>query len=307
MATNSDAASFDRDAPNDANLPWLEPAMADDIEEEGFLSLKTMVAFGVLFLLLFVGFVYFFYNQMVSRGVSQPVRSGGALVVVRAPDTPYKVSPAQAGGAPLQDNVSYPSIQELQGGARDNGAMAEPAEEPAFPQTLTPPRGPEVANFAEPRGDVSPPAYATPSYEPEPAPAYEPAPVQPAPYQPAPAAPVVAEPQPAPAVPEPVVVAQPATPAPVSPPAAPVVAQTGGYVLQLGAFSSQARAENGWEIYRDKYPSVLNSLGADIVSAQSNGRTIYRLRGGSVPTQDEAKTLCEQLRGLGQGCMVVQR
>lgn len=99
--------------------------------------------------------------------------------------------------------------------------------------------------------------------------------------------------------PEPVVV-QPA-PAPVQQSVA------GRYLIQLGAFSSDARARTGWTQVQDKYPNIVGDLNIDTQIATVNGRTIYRLRAAALPTREEADRRCAALKAAGQGCLVTER
>jgi hypothetical protein len=132
---------------------------------------------------------------------------------------------------------------------------------------------------ADPKGainvDAVPEAPVSRTPTPEPAPAPTPAPP-------------VAAPKPAPA-PAPT----PRTPAPAAPAA-------GGATIQLGAFSSQAGANNAWKALSGRF-KYLAPLTQGVTSTQVGGKTLYRLR-ASGPGASE---LCGRLRVAGESCVVV--
>ncbi len=109
----------------------------------------------------------------------------------------------------------------------------------------------------------------------------EPAPKAPAPQAPAP------QPQAAPERPAPA-----ATPGPA--PAA------GGGTIQLGAFSSQAAANRAWSALSGRF-RYLSPLNHNVVSVQSGGRTLYRLRASG----PDAAGICRRLRVAGEDCTIV--
>jgi cell division protein FtsN len=120
----------------------------------------------------------------------------------------------------------------------------------------------------------------------------------------------VARPAPPPRAPRPVdtVVPTEVRPAPVqpkviaAPPPAPV-ASGGGAVLQLGAFSSQARARTAFKSLTERY-SYLAGMEPMIVPVESDGKTLYRLRSQAAGAA-AAKDICGRLRVAGEPCTVV--
>ena len=108
-------------------------------------------------------------------------------------------------------------------------------------------------------------------------------------------APPKAQPAPAPAAPAPKAAPAPAPKAPA--PAAPAA---GGANIQLGAFSSQAGANNAWKALSARF-KYLAPLSHSVTSAQVGGKTLYRLRAGG----PGAKDLCGRLRVAGESCVVV--
>lgn len=81
-------------------------------------------------------------------------------------------------------------------------------------------------------------------------------------------------------------------------------ATTGGaYQVQLGAFKSQAEAQAAWKKLSGAHSDVLSGT-PNIVQADVNGTTYYRLRAGSFASSTDAKTLCGKLGGAA--CMAVK-
>ena len=103
----------------------------------------------------------------------------------------------------------------------------------------------------------------------------------------------IARPQPAPQAPP----ARPAPPPPARPQPAPAAA---GPTIQLGAFSSQASANNAWRALSGRF-RYLAPLGHSVVPVQSGGRTLYRLRASGA----DAGSICRRLQVAGEACAVV--
>lgn len=80
-------------------------------------------------------------------------------------------------------------------------------------------------------------------------------------------------------------------------------APVAGYRVQLGAFSSVAKAEAEWARVRGRFPE-LQSLEPRITAAQTRAGRLFRLQAG-VPGAAEAARLCDTLKGSGQACLVV--
>jgi hypothetical protein len=121
---------------------------------------------------------------------------------------------------------------------------------------------------------------------------------------------------------QPVTTARPATPVHPAPPARPAAgaaarpaapaspansasanAPTGGAMIQLGAFASEATAASAWSSLQGRF-SWLANVNRTIQSANVNGRIVYRLRAnaGSAAT---ARDFCGRLRVAGENCIVL--
>jgi hypothetical protein len=73
-----------------------------------------------------------------------------------------------------------------------------------------------------------------------------------------------------------------------------------GPTIQLGAFSSQARATQAWNALSGRF-GYLAPLSHSVVPVQAGGRTLYRLRA----TGPDSAGICGRLRVAGEACSVV--
>ena len=74
----------------------------------------------------------------------------------------------------------------------------------------------------------------------------------------------------------------------------------GGATIQLGAFPSGAAAEKAWKALSGRF-SYLAPLSHNVVAAQVNGKTYYRLRA----TGPGAAGICGRLKVAGEQCLKV--
>ena len=121
---------------------------------------------------------------------------------------------------------------------------------------------------------------------------------------------------PPPVAPAPVVAAvPPAAPlpvaaAPVAPTAKPapavtkpVAAKGSGYGVQIGAFSSQAKAEAQWQAIEKRFRRELAGSSHQIAAGKAGSKAVFRLKVAQ-PSQSAAKALCSRLAASGQSCVV---
>lgn len=90
-------------------------------------------------------------------------------------------------------------------------------------------------------------------------------------------------------------------PVAAAPPATPGAA-SGGSLVQLGAFPSEAAAREAWASFSKRF-SYLAPLGMSVQPVASGGRTLYRLRvnaGGA----NQAADICGRLKVAGERCFV---
>ena len=170
-------------------------------------------------------------------------------------------------------------------------ARSRAAARAAAETVVAAPAEPSPASVVPPVA-LSPPVASAPA-APAPAPAAAaPAPVVPAPA-PAAAAPVASTP------------AQPPTAAPKAPASAPrpVAAKASGFGVQIGAFSTQDKAEAQWRLIEQRHRRELAGATHQVAAGKAGSRPVYRLK---VPqaSQAAAKDLCRRLSAAGQACVV---
>jgi cell division septation protein DedD len=93
------------------------------------------------------------------------------------------------------------------------------------------------------------------------------------------------------------VAAPPPAAAPVAKPEAPI---TGG-LIQLGAFSSEAKANQAWKKMSARF-AYLKPLTSTVTSVKSGSNTLYRLRASA---GGDAETICGKLKVAGETCAVL--
>lgn len=97
-------------------------------------------------------------------------------------------------------------------------------------------------------------------------------------------------------------------PAAVAPVAAPVVAKaepappTGKFAVQIGALSSQSAAEAEWAKRVKAQPDLFASATREVVKAEVNGKTVYRLRATGFVKPADAEQFCSSYKLLGGAC-----
>lgn len=95
------------------------------------------------------------------------------------------------------------------------------------------------------------------------------------------------------------------TVAPVAQPQAPGSQADGRYVIQLGAFATQANVQVAWNRALSRHSALSNYAPAG--ATVEHGRTLYRLSFGGFETRGEANRMCRTLRSQGQECFVRTR
>ncbi len=98
-------------------------------------------------------------------------------------------------------------------------------------------------------------------------------------------------------------VAKPApakTPAPAKP--VPAKSAAGAFMLQIGAYKSEAEANAAWTAFQKKHP-LAGGYASDIQKADLGEKgTWYRLRIGSFDGSSAAGALCDKLKAEGGNC-----
>lgn len=98
----------------------------------------------------------------------------------------------------------------------------------------------------------------------------------------------------------------PASPgaAPTQAPPAPAGAPRGAYGIQLGAFTTEAGANAQWHTLASQYATELQGLQQHLVPADTASGRVYRLQ-ATVGDESRARSLCDELKKHGQGCVAV--
>jgi cell division protein FtsN len=290
--------------------PGEDVRVFDGSEEEEDVEgsrLPLLIVLALLVLAMFAGFVWLAYSEGVARGRSE-------IPVVTAEAGPARVAPANPGGAatpykgfkiyeqpaPPDEDTAQDVSPRTAAEAKANPAPATPAPAAAKPTApATPIAKPAAKVEAPPAKTIAPPvkaAEAAPKPAPVnkiPAPAPTPKAATATPAQPsAPLAPATAAPK---------QLAANAPPAPgVQAPAA-----SGAYVLQIGAYKSQAEADAAWNSYKAKHAALLTGYSPNVAQADLGDKgTWYRLRIAGFSSKDVASALCDRLKADGGGCFL---
>lgn len=260
-----------------------------DIDEEGS-RLPLLIVIALLVLAAFGGVVWLAYSQGVQRG-----RADAPRMIVAAP------GPVKEAAAGSTDTTHPLKIYEQPAPAEDD--MADSDSVPPPPTAVAKPVAtPPSVTKAEAKPE-SKPVTAAP---------------KPTEVAKAPEAKPVAKP--AAASVKPVETKAPAAQskavetASLPPPAAatttpkPAVAATAGgaYVLQIGAYKSQADADAAWKTFTAKHP-MAGGYSEDVRKADLGDKgTWYRLRMGSFSDKAAATSFCEKLKSDGGNCLVAK-
>lgn len=278
-------------AQRDEDAPWLAEAtpLRAEPKKRPFLNIAIAVlalgAVAAVALLMLLG--------RRDGGSSQGYMEADQAPLIEADAGPYKVPPADRQGMDVQGDgeVIHEAVRgENPGAVIDMGAL--PEEPLGRPRDLLPPGAAPAPPPAAPAGQpvqvqvmpAGPPAVTPPRPLPKPA-VPPPAPVA---VKPVPAKPVAVPP--APASKPPAAVTKP--PAPVTAPAA-----TGSKTVQIGAFSSEAKAEEEWARVSGK----AKLTGKQIQKlTSSSGKILWRVRG----TAADPDAACKAILAVKGACEV---
>ncbi|MEY4707194.1 MAG: hypothetical protein RJB58_917 [Pseudomonadota bacterium] len=262
----------------------------DDVEGS---RLPLLIVLALLVLAMFAGVVWLAYTQGVARG-------RGETPILTAANGPEKVAPPQAGGT----NVPYQGFKIYEQPApADDGSDAPPVDAAQPAPAAAPPPPVAAAPTAPPAAAEPKPAASVPAPKPAAAPpntvasliqqSQTPPPptMKPAVTNGAPATSATSAPR----------ALTPSAPAPVA--ATPAAA--GSYVLQIGAFKSQAEADAAWRAYRSKHAALLTGYSPDVRQVDLGEKgTWYRLRIAGFNDREVASALCDRLKADGGGCFL---
>jgi len=292
--------------------PGEDVRVFDGSEEEEDVEgsrLPLLIVLALLVLAMFAGFVWLAYSEGVVRGRSE-------IPVVTAEAGPARVAPANPGGAaapykgfkiyeqpaPPDEDTAQDVSPRTPAEAKASPAPAA-APKPVAAATPAPKPAPVAKTQAPPAKPVTPPAkMAEATAAPKPTPvAKPPASATPAPKvaTAAPSAPLA----PATAAPKQLAANAPPAPAPVA--QAPAASASGAYVLQIGAYKSQAEADAAWNTYKAKHAALLAGYSPNVAQADLGDKgTWYRLRITGFPSKDVASAMCDRLKADGGICFL---
>jgi cell division protein FtsN len=261
-------------------------ALEEDEDPEGS-RLPLLIVLALLVLVMFGGVVWLAYSYGVVHGRSEPR-------VLAAQPGPARVAPANPGGTktPYKGFKIYeqpaPSDEEAdtvppQPAATQQVALQKPAG--AAPQK------PSSLAIAAPKAAA--PKMAMPKVA--------------APQVAAMAAPQAAKPvapPPAHASAPPARLGAPAA-QPEAPKTAAAAAAQGAYILQIGAYKSEADAGQAWKTYKARHAALLAGYGPNIQRADLGAKGVwYRLRIAGFASKDAAIAVCGRLKADGGSCFL---
>lgn len=286
----------DGDIDNDA--PWL----AEGVREGRASTLvpRGRVIGGVslfLALLILLGLGIYVISGRKQDGSGGFKRPEDAPLIA-ADAGPYKLAPTDPGGAVVagvDDSIAAAGRGDNPGSAIDTAAV------PEEPLART------GENVAGPPTDLLPPQRVAAPVAKAPSPVV-PSPVKAAPVVPAqgavPVVPAVAD-KPKPTKPQPEIVKAP-KPDPLAEAAPPKPSKaSGNAALQLGAFSTAAKADAAWTAAVGHAPA-LGGLTKRVEPIDRDGKTLYRLRASGVASKAAATELCAKVKADGDACLVVE-
>ncbi len=290
---------------SDDDQPWL----AEGVREEQSTLVPRARVFGgglivVLLAVLVALGVYFAAARKSdgSRGYATPAEAP----LIDADTGPYKVAPDHPGGAQItgiDDTIAAAASGRDPGSALLPDTNENPLPRPVAGALAKAPTDLLATVPATDARIVAPPVDHAPPTKP-PAPHAAATPVVPPPAKPAstslikPTSPAARPVDPLAASAD--VAARAAKFDPAE--AAPAEAKSGSVTLQLGAFSTAAKADAAW--IKAGTDGVLSGLTKRVEPVDHDGTTLYRLRAGGVASPDAGRALCARLKAAGAACIV---
>jgi cell division septation protein DedD len=81
-------------------------------------------------------------------------------------------------------------------------------------------------------------------------------------------------------------------------------AEDSSFGIQLGAFSSESKADEEWRRLESRFTAELSSLQPHVIPASTSSGQLYRLQ-ATVESEERARGICASLLEKSQGCVVV--
>lgn len=281
-----------RDPDTDDDAPWLAPAGTPARARVSRRSL-FWTAFVLLGLAAVASVGLIMLLSKKDSGSTQGYMNAEQAPLITALPGPYKQPPLDPRGMAVegQDQTIYAAGEGIdQGSTIDMSAMPEqplprPGSSAQPPAASEPPPGPPRNLVPEAMTGAAPPA-TTP----------RPVPVQPAIVVPPRSVAPAAKPKP---LPEATAMKLPTPkPAPATPPAT-TPKKTG--IVQLGAFSSEEKANAAWISLAARHGGF-QGFSKRLMKIESDGKILWRLRASG----GDATALCAKMKAGGDACSVVE-
>ncbi len=237
-----------------------------------------MLIVSALVLVVLVVAIVIFYRSGVHEANGLPPAVGTPTAEIKAP------APAEA--QPADPAAGLQIYQSTDGQAP-----------PAQPNFTAPPEQPQARTEAPPVV-TAPAAPPVQTITPPPA-----KPVAAAPVAAQPAGPVAALPVTKPAL-KPAIANPPPKPVTTLTPAPAPAAASGSFMVQIGAFSSQAQADKGWSVAAGIAPGAALGKGKKVEAIQKDGATLYRTSVTGFSSRADATAFCDKLKAAGKSCFV---
>jgi cell division septation protein DedD len=280
----------------------FDGAEEDEDDAEGS-RLPLLIVLALVVLCAFAGVVWLAYTQGVARGRTE-------TPVLAAAPGPERVAPENSGGTevPYQGFKIYEQPAPMDEGDTGDATPApqtakpEPAPAAAPPQQLAQaPARPATTPPTTPPASTAKPAAAPPPTAKPPAPATT-VTAKPA-TPPPPTRQAVTAPPAATGAPRALPGVGPSVGTATTPPTA--APASGGYVLQIGAFKSQAEANAAWRAYSGRHAALLKGYGPNVQQVDLGEKgTWYRLRIAGFADRDVASALCDRLKADSGACFL---
>lgn len=271
------ATSLDQDIRDENRLPWLE-TVDEDYREDGSILRTAIIALIGLAVIGGIIALLFLMNRPAAP-------SAGTGRLIAAPEGDYKVKPDTPGGMKVEGEGDT-AFATSEGKATGNASIdlqATPEVPIGFEADKTSRNALAQRQIAERLAAQQKADRTSPEQ-------------------------VAAKTAPAPAQPMATAKVPPSAgkltaPAPVQMPAiAKSPAGTGGALVQLGSFPTEAAANTAWARASKRF-AYLAPLGKSVQVATVNGATVYRLR-VNAGSAGQASELCSKLKVAGEACFV---
>jgi cell division septation protein DedD len=75
-------------------------------------------------------------------------------------------------------------------------------------------------------------------------------------------------------------------------------------MVQIGAFSSQALADKGWNDAAAVSPGIAAGKGKRVETVEKDGKTLFRTSVTGFASRADATAFCDRLKAAGKSCFV---